>query len=55
MSKRREPVVERTYEPDEQACIRAFEILLKLAAGTSSGGDNGKQLEEASADGSMQR
>ncbi len=29
MSNRREAVIERRYEPDEGACVRAVEILLK--------------------------
>lgn len=36
MSKPREPIVERAFEPDEVACVRALALLLKTPV---DGGD----------------
>jgi len=57
VSKRRLPIIKRTYSPDDAACVRALEILLKQkkAAEGDGGEDDGKQSKEIPPDGSMQR
>ena len=49
MSKRRPPIIERRYEPNEGACVRALEFLLEKSVskeGTRPGApDDAEDLE----------